>query len=174
MWSSVSWPEHFLAPSQSLECIWHIPPLLCISSSGLIWHKQKALFKLSAITITQNLKVNKQATPYFFYFSCILGILFVFQVSYECTFNPQSLHGGQVGSSFPAAPSWLGLGCPTGSRELPSWLAIDLLMSDDLKLESFPCSALCWKRVKPCRFSLRLEKGIFPPLKIKRKGRRKS
>lgn len=77
-----------------------------------------------------------------------------------------------MGSFFLAVPSWLGLVCPTGSRELPSWLPIDLLMSDDLKLESSPCPLL--ETCKTLQIPPRVDRGIFPPLKIRGKGRRKS
>lgn len=58
-------------------CIWHVPSSLCISSSRLIWHRQKVLLNQSARTIMCNPKVNKRATPHF-YFGSIGGILFLF------------------------------------------------------------------------------------------------
>lgn len=58
-------------------CIWHVPSSLCISSSRLIWHRQKVLLNHSARTIMCNPKVNKRATPHL-YFGSIGGILFLF------------------------------------------------------------------------------------------------
>lgn len=53
-------------------------PVLIVHQQFLFhWHEQKVHFSQSAITIMYNLKVNKQATLYF-YFTSILGILLLF------------------------------------------------------------------------------------------------